>query len=242
MRPEGQDGILVVNKPRGMTSHDVVQLLRQKLEARRIGHAGTLDPLAEGVLVLLVGSAVKHQRDIQAHRKRYEALIGLGTQTDTGDAWGRAVARAPIPLLDERTVKACLSSFVGILEQVPPAFSAVKVHGRPLYWWARHGTKLTARPRAVELFAIELLGLRDDALRVRLDCSSGTYVRSLAEAVASRLGTVGHVRELVRLAVGPWDLSCARDLLWLKAASAEEIRAALQPISAIPIPAQSTAS
>lgn len=228
-----RDGILVINKSRGMTSHDVVQLARHKLGTKRIGHAGTLDPMAEGVLVLLVGRAVRHQHTAQAHRKRYEAVIQLGTQTDTGDAWGRPVHTASIPSLNRTTVEAVLASFLGQVRQVPPTFSAVKVHGRPLYWWARRGMPLVARPRTVWIFAVKLVEFDGDRLRCRFDCSSGTYIRRLAEAIAERLGTVGHVRELVRLAVGPWDLAQARDVPWLKETSSEDAWAAVYPMDVV---------
>lgn len=223
------DGILVVNKPQGMTSHDVVQLARRKLKIRRIGHAGTLDPMATGVLVLLVGGATKAQSMAQRHRKRYEAVIQLGTQTDTGDGWGLPIGTAPVPPLDRHQVEVVLASFIGQTTQVPPVFSAVKVHGRPLYWWARRGTRLTAPSRTIEIFTLELLRLTRDSIRCRMVCSAGTYIRSLAEAIATRLGTVGHVSELIRLAVGSWELSQALDIEWMKDARVEDLEASLQP-------------
>jgi len=226
-----RDGIVVVNKFPGMTSHDVVQLARAKLGTRRIGHAGTLDPMAQGVLVLLVGRATKHQKAFQTYHKVYEAVIQLGTQTDTADAWGKPVRTAPVPSLDRANVEAVLATCVGSVTQTPPAFSAVKVGGRPLYWWARRGNLLEAKPRTVEIFSMELIELGPAWVRCRIACSSGTYIRSLAEAIADRLGTVGHVSELTRLSVGPCDLSQALDLCWFATASAEELWAAIQPVS-----------
>ena len=210
-----REGLLIVNKPRGLTSHDVVALMRRKLGLQRIGHAGTLDPMAEGVLVLLLGAATKQQRRIQAHRKRYETVIQLGMSTDTGDAWGQPLEHAPIPALDRSRVESVCASLIGRLTQVPPAFSAIKVQGRPLYRWARQGTRLEAPARIVEILAMTVCEITPDRLRCRIECSAGTYIRSLAETCAQRLGTVGHVRELIRLAVGPWELSAACDLNWL---------------------------
>ena len=228
-----REGILVVNKPPGITSHDVVQLLRHKLGMRRIGHGGTLDPMASGILVLLIGGATKHQRAVQAHRKRYEAVIQLGIQTDTADACGQVLQTASVPAVTHEHVTAVLASCMGPFTQVPPAFSAVKVQGRPLYWWARRGRRLAARPRRVEVFAIELLEFRGDQLRCRIECSAGTYIRTLAETIAGRLGTVGHVSELTRLSVGHWHFAHALDLGWLARASLEELWACVQPVEGL---------
>lgn len=227
-----REGLLIVNKRLGMTSHDVVQLTRRKLGIRQIGHGGTLDPMASGVLMLLIGGATKHQRAVQAHRKWYEAMIRLGTQTDTADAWGQVLRTASVPALTPDRVSAVLASCVGSLTQVPPAFSAVKVRGRPLYWWARRGRPVVAAPRTVEVFAIEFLELRDDRLTCRVECSAGTYIRALAETIAERLGTLGHVGGLIRLSVGPWTLAQALDLGWMATASSEALWACVQPINA----------
>ncbi len=226
-------GLLVVNKAQGMTSHDVVQVVRRKLGVSRVGHTGTLDPIAEGVLVLLVGSATRHQQVFQRYRKVYEAVIQLGTQTDTGDAWGKTVRGAPVPPVTPSDVETVLASCVGYVTQIPPPFSAVKVRGRPLYWWTRRGHTVTAKPRTIQIFAAEFLALNADRVRCRITCSSGTYIRTLAETIAQRLGTVGHVRELVRLAVGPWTLDQALSIEWLMAAPAMELWEAAQPVERI---------
>ena len=233
-----KDGVLVMDKAQGMTSHDVVALARRRLGLKRIGHAGTLDPIAKGVLVLLVGQATKYQQMAQHHRKRYETVIQFGTQTDTADAWGKPVQTLPVPTLEREAVAHMLHEFVGPLTQVPPAFSAVKVQGRPLYWWARKGLPQTAKARTIEVFALELLEISADQMRCHIACSSGTYVRTLAEAIAQRLGTVGHVSALTRLAVGPWELAHAHTCAWLTEAPVEEIWAALQPVvSCVSLPA-----
>ena len=228
-----QDGVLIVNKAKGMTSHDVVQLARRKLKLRRIGHTGTLDPIAEGVLVLLVGRATKAQQQAQTYRKRYEATVRLGIQTDTGDAWGQTRQTAPVPLLARHEVEAVLAAFVGPLVQTPPPFSAVKVQGRPLYWWARKGQHPSVPSRTVQLFAVDLLDLTGDRLRIRVECSSGTYIRSLAEAIAQRLGTVGHVSELTRLTVGTWELADAISVQQMMDASEHDVWKWIWPLGQV---------
>jgi tRNA pseudouridine55 synthase len=226
----GPDGLLLVDKPPGVTSHDVVEVVRRKLATRRVGHAGTLDPMAQGLLVLLVGAATKHQRLLQAHDKTYEALLRLGAQTDTGDAEGLQVRTAPVPPLTRDRVASVLASFVGSIEQVPPPYSAVKVRGRPAYWWARRRQLVALPPRTVRVEAIELLACEAETVAFRVDCSAGTYVRTLAEAIAERLGTVGHLAGLTRRRVGSWRVDEARPLAWIREASAGEVAGAIRPV------------
>jgi len=228
----GRDGAIVVKKPQGLTSHDVVERIRHAFATRRVGHTGTLDPMAEGVLIILIGAATRFQREFQGHHKCYEALIQFGTQTDTGDAWGRPIRTMPVPPLQREQVEAVLSSFVGTSRQVPPAFSAVKVEGRPLYWWTRRGITKSAPARTVTITSLDLLELGPSTIRVRLICSAGTYMRALAEACAERLGTVGHVSQLMRLAVGPWDLSQAYELAWIEQIAPEARWDLLQRVDA----------
>ncbi len=224
------EGLLLVKKPAGVTSHDVVQILRRKLGLRRIGHAGTLDPMAEGLLVLLVGEATRHQQALQGHEKVYEATIRLGLKTNTGDAMGTPLGTAAVPLLERALISEALASFVGPLSQTPPAFSAVKVHGRPAYWWARRQQSVTLSQRTVQVFELSLLDHGPDSLAIRVHCSAGTYVRTLAESIAERLGTVGHLTGLVRTRIGAWSLEQARPLSWFLEASAGAIIQQLVPI------------
>jgi len=226
-------GVLVINKPPGLTSHDVVQRARHALGIKQIGHAGTLDPMAEGVLVLLVGSATTYQRVAQGHRKRYEAVITLGIKTDTGDRWGRVVQTAPVPSFSRVQVEAVLISCLGPLTQIPPLYSAVKVRGRPLYWWARRGEAPIASQRTIEIFALELIELAGDRIRCRVECSAGTYIRCLAEEIAERLGTTGHVSQLIRLSVGPWDLYQAVPIERLTREHLEALLATIHPVETI---------
>jgi tRNA pseudouridine55 synthase len=224
------DGLLLVNKPIGVTSHDVVLVVRRKLRVRQVGHTGTLDPIGQGLLVLLVGRATKHQQAMQGHDKTYEAVARLGVKTETGDATGQPVRTAQVPLLEARRLAEVLASFEGALEQTPPSFSAVKVRGRPAYWWARHRQPVTLAPRTVHLAEMTLLDWTPQTISFRVRCSAGTYIRSLAESLAERLGTVGHLERLVRLRVGPWRLEDARPLEWIAQAHPDALVRELRPL------------
>ena len=226
-------GMLLVYKPPGVTSHDVVQLVRRKLAVRRIGHTGTLDPIAEGLLILLVGRATRFQRAFQAHEKTYQAILRLGTQTDTADADGTPTRTAPIPALEREQVAKVLASFRGPLSQTPPAYSAVKVKGRPAYWWARRQQTVTLAPRVVHLAEIALVALTPETITFRVRCSAGTYVRTLAESIAERLGTVGQLAHLVRLRIGEWSLDDAKPLSWFQDVNPQSIISQLKPCESL---------
>ena len=226
-------GMLLVNKPRGMTSHDVVQIVRRKLGVRQIGHTGTLDPMAEGLLILLVGSATKYQQAFQGHDKIYEATIAFGTQTDTGDALGHVVRSVSVPTLDQSRVAEVLAGFRGSFAQTPPTYSAVKVQGRPAYWWARRQQPQVLAARRVQVSDITLLECEPSTLTFRLCCSAGTYVRTLAESIAERLGTVGHVTSLTRLRIGQWHLDDAKPLTWMTEATPAAIVRELRVVTAV---------
>ena len=229
-KPSMLEGMLLVNKPSGMTSHDVVQAVRRTLGVRRIGHTGTLDPMAEGLLILLVGPSTKHQRRFQMHEKTYEAILKLGIQTDTGDALGVTTRTTAVPVLDRVRVAAVLASFQGAQLQTPPTYSAVKVKGKPAYWWARqrHPFRLAARP--IHLSGLELMDYSGDTITFRVHCSAGTYIRTLAESVAARLGSVGHLTALVRLRIGQWSLEEAKPFSWLTEISPDTLARALLPL------------
>ncbi len=224
------EGMLLIDKPPGVTSHDVVEAVRRTLGLRRIGHTGTLDPMARGLLILLVGAATSRQREFQRHEKTYDAVIRLGTQTDTGDATGTSIRTAAIPPLDRQRIVELLASLRGPCSQTPPAYSAVKVRGRPAYWWARRKTPVALPVRVVELFDLTLLDCGPETIAVRVHCSAGTYIRSLAESIAERLGTVGHLSGLVRLRVGSWSLDDAKPLTWIAQAGPEAVARALRPV------------
>lgn len=211
MASEASHGVLVVDKPKGPTSHDVVQWARRALATRAVGHAGTLDPMATGVLVLAIGEGTKLVPYLTADDKEYEAELALGVATDTLDAEGAQTETAPVPELDAETVSAVLARFLGRAMQRPPAYSAIKVDGVPLHERARRGEVVEAKEREVEVREIELLGLGPSSIRFRVRSSKGFYVRSLGRDIALALGTVGHLVALRRTASGPFLISSALD-------------------------------
>ena len=227
------EGVLLIDKPPGPTSHDVVQLVRRKLGLQRVGHAGTLDPMARGLLIVLIGRATKHQQRLQGHEKTYEALLRLGLQTDTADATGAILRQADVPPLSSEGLQEVLATFQGPSSQTPPAYSAVKVHGRPAYWWMRRKRSVALPARTITIFELSLLEASAERIHFRVRCSAGTYVRTLAESIAQRLGTVGHLQELVRLSIGSWHVGQAMSLATLAQASAESLGAHLLPVDAI---------
>jgi tRNA pseudouridine55 synthase len=180
-------GVLVVDKPVGMTSHDVVQAIRRGSNIRRAGHTGTLDPRASGVLVILLGPAVRLSEYVAASDKRYQAVIQLGTTTDTYDGDGRTTSTLPINVTEEQ-FNTELQKFVGRIEQVPPPYSAIKVQGRKAYDMARAGEEFELEPRIIDVYSLELLEWAPPEAVIDVNCSSGTYVRSLAHDLGQRLG------------------------------------------------------
>ncbi len=221
------NGILVVDKPTGCTSHDVVQKVRRALKQRSVGHAGTLDPLATGVLVIAIGEATKLVSHLQSDDKKYEVEIALGAETDTLDAEGNVVVTSEVPHLDRAHVEAMLESFLGRHRQTPPAFSAIKVEGTPLHRRARRGEEVEPPVREVELHAAELISMDPELVRIVLHCGKGFYVRSFARDLARALGTVGHVRSLRRVASGAFSIE---DALAADALTADTIGSRLIPL------------
>ena len=200
-------GVLVVDKPKGPTSHDVVAWARRALHTRAVGHAGTLDPMATGVLVLAIGEATKLVPYLTLDEKAYEFELVLGAETDTLDAEGEVTERAEVPALDEKTVRDALARFVGPQEQRPPIYSAIKVDGVALHKRARRGDVVEAPMRSVTVHDLSLRSLAPLAFGVR--ASKGFYVRSLGRDLARALGTVGHLGALRRVASGPFGLETA---------------------------------
>ncbi|MFW5876892.1 MAG: tRNA pseudouridine(55) synthase TruB [Myxococcota bacterium] len=222
-------GMLVVDKPRGPTSHDVVQRVRRAFRTRSVGHAGTLDPMATGVLVVAVGEATKLVAHLAADDKVYEATVTLGTATDTLDAEGAITATAEVPPLSEAAVRPVLAGFVGPLAQRAPRVSAIKVQGRALHERVRRGEHVEAPVRQVWVHSIDLLAVDGSELRLRVHSGKGFYVRSLARDVAEALGTVGHLSALRRTRSGAFDLDQAVDLASIERAAVgdETMRARL---------------
>ena len=205
------DGILYINKPKDWTSFDVVAKLRRVLHTKSIGHTGTLHPLATGVLVLLIGKATKILPYLEKSRKEYIAEIEFGKKTDTGDIWGNVIETGEIKAISETMLHEALSSFLGHSMQKPPMVSAIKKDGKKLYEYARAGIEVEVEKRPIEIFEIELLNL--NPVRFRVVCSAGTYVRSLCEDIAEKLGMLGTMSSLVRTKVENISLDECVDLL-----------------------------
>jgi tRNA pseudouridine55 synthase len=210
------DGLVVVDKPAGLTSHDVVARVRRLAGTRKVGHAGTLDPMATGVLVLGVERATRLLGHLMLTDKAYDATVRLGVSTVTDDAEGEVVSTTPAGGLDEATVREALAGFTGDLLQVPTAVSAIKVDGKRAYQRVREGeqVELTARPVTVHELVVHDVRAEGDVVDVDLSlrCTSGTYVRAIARDAGARLGVGGHLTALRRTAVGPYGLDVARTL------------------------------
>lgn len=191
------NGILVINKPRGMTSHDVVSRVRRILHTKKVGHAGTLDPMATGVLVVLVGKATKLSDRMLCEKKRYKAGFKLGVETDTYDITGKVLSEKPVTVSREK-ISECVDSFRGKISQVPPMYSAIKVGGKKLYELARRGVTVERKPRDVEIYDISLCGEN----MLDICCSKGTYIRSLIHDIGVHLGCGAVMTELARVASG----------------------------------------
>ncbi len=217
----GLEGIVVVNKPQGLTSHDVVDKARKRFGMKRIGHAGTLDPLATGVLVLLIGKGTKLFSKFEAFDKAYKATVILGTKTSTADIQGEVLEQRPFEDLTRQQVEAVLPHFVGEIEQVPPMVSAIKFKGKKLYELARKGIEVQRQPRKIVIRKLDLEDFDLPRIRIYLECSKGTYVRQLAEDIGSRLGTVACIAEIQRTQVGPFHI---RDAVNLEDLSPEHVR------------------
>ncbi len=218
------DGILNINKPRGPTSHDIVDRVRVLTGIRRVGHAGTLDPLATGVLLVCVGRATRVAEYLVAGQKVYRACVCLGTTTDTYDADGQVVAEAPVKA-NRAQVEVALAQFRGPITQVPPMYSAVKHKGTPLHRLARRGVEVERLPikaRQVEIFRLELTAWDPPECTLEVTCSPGTYVRALAHDLGQALDCGAHITGLARLASGDFHLEDAVTLEELTQAAAEE--------------------
>ncbi len=201
-------GLLNIDKPTGITSHDVVNRVRRVAGMRRVGHAGTLDPLATGVLLVCLGRATRLVEYLTGRPKTYEAVIRLGQTTDTYDAAGTVTAERPITF-SETDLAQALARFQGEIEQVPPMYSAVKQGGQPLYKLARQGKEVARPPRRVTIYQLDVLEWRPPLLSLRIRCSKGTYIRSLAHDLGEALGCGGHIAVLRRAAVGDFTLATA---------------------------------
>jgi tRNA pseudouridine55 synthase len=222
-------GILVLDKKAGVTSFDAVAIVRRRLRARRVGHAGTLDPGATGVLPILVGEATKLAPWLVDQDKEYVAGIRFGVTTDTHDIGGRVLAEAPVPALTREMLERACRPFVGRIRQTPPMYSAVHHEGRRLYELAREGIEVERRPREVVVHAIDVEDVHEATATLRVRCGKGTYVRALAADLGRALGSGGVVERLVRTRVGPFTLERAVTWAALTELPADALGALLLP-------------
>ncbi len=207
------DGIIVINKEKEYTSHDVVAKLKKKLNISKVGHTGTLDPNATGVLPILIGKGTKFSKYLINHDKIYEVELELGKKTDTADIEGKVIEEKEV---DEEYVNKnllqVLESFIGKQEQMPPMYSAIKKNGKKLYEYARAGEKVDIEPRKIEIYKIDLNKYDKNIISFVVSCSKGTYIRSLCEDIAEKLNTLGYMKNLKRLQVGTFNI---RDAVYI---------------------------
>ncbi len=203
------DGILVINKPKGLTSNDIVKKVKRILNTK-VGHTGTLDPNATGVLPLLLGNATKISKYLINHDKEYEAVIKLGVKTTTADVEGKIIEEKEInkEKLKKENIEKVLESSVGKQQQIPPIYSAIKVNGKKLYEYARQGKEVEIKARDIEIYDLKLLKIdsENNELTINVKCSKGTYIRSLCEDIAAKLETLGYMKELNRIQVGEFNI------------------------------------
>ena len=218
------DGIIIINKEKGCTSHDIVYKAK-KIFNKKVGHTGTLDPNATGVLPLLVGKGTEISKYLINHDKTYEAILQLGEKKDTADSEGPTIEEKKITpeMLEEQNVKNVLKSFEGKQEQVPPMYSAIKVNGKKLYEYARKGEKIEIKPRKIEIYKIDLIkiDIENKTIEFKVECSKGTYIRTLCENIAEKLETVGYMKELKRTKVGEFEIE---DAIKIQELENEEIK------------------
>lgn len=205
-------GILLIDKSKGPTSHDVVDIVRKKLNIRRIGHCGSLDPLATGLLIILVGKATKQFSRFVNFDKEYFACLRLGIATDSGDSEGRVIGNSCYDEVSEEKVLAVLKSLEGRIENIPPMVSALKHKGRRLYTLARKGLTVERKARLVDISKLKLHKFLLPDIELEIRCSKGTYIRSLGEEIARRLNSVGHIFQIRRLSIGPYSVNQAKKI------------------------------
>ena len=216
-------GILNVDKPRGLTSHDVVDAVRTLTGLRAVGHTGTLDPDASGVLLLCLGRATKFSRFFEPLDKTYWTVLRLGIRTDTQDATGTITQQCDVPSLSVSDVENVLQQFVGVRTQIPPMYSAVKHHGKRLYRLARQGHVVPREARKIMIKRLDLLDIRGPWVTLAVTCSKGTYIRTLCEDIGLALHCGAHMAHLQRCAVGPFTVHQAHTLAWLRQQSPAEV-------------------
>ena len=206
------DGIIIINKPKNYTSHDIVRKVKKILN-KKVGHTGTLDPNATGVLPLLIGKGTELSKYLINHNKTYEAVLQLGEKRDTGDCEGNILDSKPVQIkcLDKAKIQNIFQSLIGKQQQIPPIYSAIKINGKKLYEYARKGEKVEIQPREIEIYSLELININTEKKQIefRVKCSKGTYIRTLCENIAEKLQTLGYMKELKRTQVGEFELKDA---------------------------------
>jgi tRNA pseudouridine55 synthase len=224
------DGVLLVDKPGDHTSHDVVARLRRKLNMKRIGHAGTLDPMATGLMILLIGKATKISQYLISLDKEYEGAIELGKVTDSQDADGEVLSTLPVPPLTEAELRTAMAGFLGDQYQTPPMYSAIKIDGVPLYKSARKGVEVEREPRFIRVSSFELTKFGLPRFEFRMRCTKGTYVRTVAHDLGQKLGCGAHLAALRRTATDKFKLTDALTLDQIESMSLSEIEKRLIPV------------
>ena len=207
-----KSGIVLIDKPQGLTSHDVVDAARRKFGIRRVGHSGTLDPLATGLLIILVDKATKQFNRFTNFDKEYAATLTMGTATDSGDSQGKVIASAGYEGMTQDNALSVLKSLEGKIEQTPPMVSAVKHKGKPLYKLARKGLTVERKKRLIDIYSLELLRFSLPEIEFKVKCSKGTYIRSLGEEIAQRLDSRGHISQIRRISIGSYLIGQAKAL------------------------------
>ena len=230
------DGVLLVDKPGEHTSHDVVARLRGKLRMRKVGHAGTLDPMATGLLIILLGRATRVSQFLISLDKEYEGTVELGKVTDSQDADGQVMETRPVPALTREEVAAAMQGFLGDQYQTPPMFSAIKIGGVPLYKRARNGEEVEREPRFIRVMSWEMTGFASPHVDFRLKCTKGTYVRTLAHDLGNKLGCGAHLSALRRTATDRFNVAQALTMDQIEALSLPDIEKRLIPVGqAVPV-------
>lgn len=231
------DGILIINKEKKYTSHDVVSKVKKILHTSKVGHTGTLDPNATGVLPLLLNKGTLLSKYLINHDKIYEVSLKLGEKTDTADSEGKIIKKEELSeeIFEERKIINILESFLGEQLQTPPIYSAIKVKGKKLYEYARKGQKVEIEPRQIQIYNINLekIIVEDRIIKFKVECSKGTYIRSLCEDIAEKLETIGYMKDLKRLKVGEFELKDSITLDDLEKMKIEEIEKLIIPIEDI---------
>ncbi|MGB1127988.1 MAG: tRNA pseudouridine(55) synthase TruB [Opitutales bacterium] len=227
---DAPEGILLVDKPQGITSHDVVSKLRRVFHIKKIGHAGTLDPMATGLLLMLIGKATKVSQYLMSMDKEYTGTVRLGQTTDSQDADGEIVEERPVPELTEERVRKEMKGFLGDQYQTPPMYSAKKVNGQALYKLARQGKTVEREPRVINISKFEMIRFAPAEIDFVVACSKGTYVRTIAHDFGERLGCGGHLTALRRTGVGKFRIEKADTIEAIEAMSPSSLRRKLIPI------------